>query len=81
MIGAFFSGNLDKARQLHYECLPLFKGLFAAPNPTCIKYALSRLGVCAPHLRLPLVPLNKAQKEAMDVLIDGIKVSIKMPLS
>ncbi|MBI4532391.1 MAG: 4-hydroxy-tetrahydrodipicolinate synthase [Candidatus Melainabacteria bacterium] len=81
MIGAFFAGSIDKARQLHYNYLPLFKGLFAAPNPTCIKYALWRLGICAPHLRLPLVGLDKAQKEAMDGLLDIIKANIRMPLS
>jgi 4-hydroxy-tetrahydrodipicolinate synthase len=68
-IAAFYSGNTEKARQLHYQCLPLFKGLFTAPNPTCVKYALSTLGICKPHLRLPLVQLNSTQREAMDRLL------------
>ena len=73
MIEAFFSGKLDQARAAHYELLPLFKGLFTAPNPTCVKYALAQLGICKPHLRLPLVPLAGAQKEAMDRLIKETK--------
>jgi 4-hydroxy-tetrahydrodipicolinate synthase len=62
----FFSGDLDEARKSHYDLLPLFKGLFAAPNPTCVKYALSRLGLCSEQLRLPLIPLEAAQRAAMD---------------
>lgn len=73
MTEAFFDGKLDKARQVHYELLPVFKGLFTAPNPTCVKYALAQLGICNAHLRLPLVPLAGAQRDAMDRLIKETK--------
>lgn len=79
MIAAFLEGRVDHARRLHYDCLPLFKGLFAAPNPTCVKYALWKLGICKPHLRLPLVPLGKQQQEAMDRLIKEQMVAVKTP--
>ncbi|MBS1990880.1 MAG: 4-hydroxy-tetrahydrodipicolinate synthase [Cyanobacteria bacterium SZAS LIN-3] len=69
MQDAFFAGKLDVARAAHYEAMPLFKGLFAAPNPTCVKYGLSRLGICGETLRLPLVPLSDAQKKDMDTLL------------
>lgn len=69
MIAAFFDGDVERARQLHYQWSPLFKGLFASPNPTCVKYALSALGLCKPYLRLPLVELNDAQKQAMNLLL------------
>lgn len=80
MLNSYFNGNLDGAREVHYKYLPLFKGLFAAPNPTCVKYALSKLGLCKEHLRLPLVPLDKSQKEAMDKLIKeaGIKAAVSV---
>lgn len=69
MIDCFFAGKLDRARELHYHLLPLFKGLFAAPNPTCVKYALSLLGILKPTLRLPLVPLDdKQQKELKSIM-------------
>jgi 4-hydroxy-tetrahydrodipicolinate synthase len=69
MIDAFFSGDLDKARKLHYQCLPFFKGLFTAPNPTCVKYALSKLGLCKPNLRLPLVPLSQKDAEPLEKIL------------
>jgi len=45
MMESFFAGNLDQARALHYKLMPLFKGLFIAPNPTCVKYLLGRQGL------------------------------------
>jgi len=69
MQDSFFAGKLDAARAGHYQSMPLFKGLFAAPNPTCVKYGLAKLGICGEHLRLPLVPLNDAQKKDMDALL------------
>lgn len=73
MAESFFDGELDLARELHYRYLPLFKGLFAAPNPTCLKYALSAKGLCKQNLRLPLVPLDKSQKETIDEILAQLK--------
>jgi 4-hydroxy-tetrahydrodipicolinate synthase len=65
----FFGNRLAEARTYHCNVLPLFRGLFAAPNPTCVKYGLSKLGLCEEHLRLPLVPLSNEQKQVMDKLM------------
>lgn len=73
MIESFFAGKLDEARAIHYQYLPLFRGLFIAPNPTCVKYALAKLGICREDLRLPLVPLAEAQGKVMDELLKNIK--------
>ncbi len=78
MIAAYFDGKHDEARKLHYQYLPLFKGLFTAPNPTCVKYAMSKMGLCQPTLRLPLVPLNPAQREALDKVLSDLKVHARV---
>lgn len=75
MIGHFLAGRLDEARGLHYQWLPLFKGLFAATNPTCVKYALSTLGLCKNNLRLPLLPLDQDQQTAMNILLNRANIS------
>jgi 4-hydroxy-tetrahydrodipicolinate synthase len=77
MIDLFFAGKLDQARSLHYTYLPLFKGLFAAPNPVCVKYAMSILGICKEHLRLPLVALEQEQKDALTKLLRQSGVAVK----
>lgn len=76
MMEAFFAGKLDDARALHYQMMPVFKGLFAAPNPTCVKYALAKANFGKEDLRLPLVPLNAAQKETMDKLLAAYEKAV-----
>jgi len=65
----FFAGNTEAARKLFYAYLPLFRALFTAPNPTCVKYALSKMGVCRATLRLPLVELNTVQSNLLDAVL------------
>ncbi len=81
MMEQFFAGNLSEARKLHYSLLPLFKGLFAAPNPTCVKYALSKLGLCTENLRLPLVPLDSLQRAALDNILTQAKIVVELSRS
>ncbi len=69
MMAKYFSGDVDGPRTIHYKYLPLFKGLFTAPNPTCVKYALSKLGLCKENLRLPLVPLTEEEKQVFKQIL------------
>ena len=57
MITAFESGQNQLATQLHIKMLPLFKGLFFAPNPMPIKAALKLQGWEVGGLRLPMCEL------------------------
>lgn len=75
MIDSYLSGDHAKARLFHYDYLPLFKGLFLAPNPACVKYVLSKMGLCEPHLRLPLVGPEKNQLEILDKLMADLKLA------
>ena len=61
MINSYFAGKIDLAKEIHNKLFPLFKALFKAPNPTCIKAALEIKGICRADLRLPLVKLNEKQ--------------------
>ncbi len=74
MLNSFFKGDYDQARKIHYECLPFFKGIFAAPNPTCIKYALSKMGLCQEILRLPLIPLTDAEKSKLEAIMKNTPI-------
>jgi 4-hydroxy-tetrahydrodipicolinate synthase len=74
IMAKFFSGDVDGPRALHYKYLPLFKGLFSAPNPVCVKYALSKLGLCKEHVRLPLVPLTEEEKTVLKQILKNTGV-------
>lgn len=70
MIEASLAGKLDIARSIHYKYLPVFKGLFQAPNPTCLKYVLAKMGIIGETLRLPLVPLTDDERKKMDLMME-----------
>ena len=58
--------DMVTARALHHKLMPLFKACFVEPNPIPGKYAMSRLGLMANELRLPLVPASAKTEELMD---------------
>ena len=80
MINCSLAGKIDLAKEIHHKLFPLFKALFKAPNPTCIKAALEMKGICRSNLRLPLVKLNQMQlnelKEIIDKMCKGKSICI-----
>ncbi|KHF38677.1 4-hydroxy-tetrahydrodipicolinate synthase [Halalkalibacter okhensis] len=61
MINNFQTGKMEEAAKSHRVLLPIMKAMFLAPNPTCVKYALSLQGIEVGDVRLPLIPLNHDQ--------------------
>lgn len=70
MINSYFAGKIDLAKEIHTKLFPLFKALFKAPNPTCIKAALEIKGLCKADLRSPLVKLNEKELAELRQVID-----------
>ncbi len=58
--------DMVTARALHHRLSPLFKACFVESSPIPGKYAMSRLGLMANELRLPLVPASAKTEELMD---------------
>lgn len=52
------AGDFELAAALNDELTPLHKDLFVQGNPTPVKWALQRLGMISPGIRLPLVELD-----------------------
>jgi 4-hydroxy-tetrahydrodipicolinate synthase len=60
------SGDFKGALTVQDKLVHLHKNLFLEPNPTAVKYAASRLGLCENELRLPLVPVSNDTQQAVD---------------
>ncbi|MDY7222947.1 4-hydroxy-tetrahydrodipicolinate synthase [Halalkalibacterium halodurans] len=75
MMMAFRGGDVEHAANLHRKLLPIMKGLFTAPNPTCVKAALQIKGFDTGGVRLPLVPPTSEQRQHLQFLIEQLKVS------
>jgi 4-hydroxy-tetrahydrodipicolinate synthase len=62
MVRAYAEGDLETARRLHYRLVPLARALFLETNPVPVKTALSMMGRIPLEVRLPLVPLQAANR-------------------
>ena len=63
---ASLAGDYAKALALQDRLYPLQSGLFAEANPAPVKYALSRLGMMAEDVRLPLVAVSDETRRIVD---------------
>ena len=66
MQDAWLRGDASGALEIHKRLTPLHKALFLETSPAPVKYAISRLGKCAPDVRLPLVPPKAPTRAAVD---------------
>ena len=65
MCHAFFEGNIEEARKLQLDLLPLTNALFSEVNPIPVKAAMAAMGFCEDYLRLPLTPMEEAHKAVL----------------
>ena len=62
MCRAFLDGDVQRARKLQVEALPLIHALFGEVNPIPVKEALAQMGMLGRNYRLPLCPLSEAPR-------------------
>ncbi len=65
MVRAYAGGKHAAALNLHDRYYPLFKDLFIETNPQPVKAALVMMGQIEEEYRLPLVPMNKNNREVL----------------
>jgi 4-hydroxy-tetrahydrodipicolinate synthase len=65
MVKAFAEGRIAAAQKIHHRLYPLFKDLFIETNPIPVKAALAMLEQIAEEYRLPLVPMNPANRSQL----------------
>jgi 4-hydroxy-tetrahydrodipicolinate synthase len=57
---AAIARDAARAMELQNRLLPLHRHLFVEANPIPVKWAMARMGLCGPALRLPMTPLSPA---------------------
>jgi 4-hydroxy-tetrahydrodipicolinate synthase len=63
---AVMAGGLETARLWQDRLIALHKALFLDNSPSPTKYALSKLGLCAEDVRLPLAPTAASARPHID---------------
>jgi 4-hydroxy-tetrahydrodipicolinate synthase len=74
MLDAYASGNVQKAASIHQKLLPLFRGLFLAPNPVPVKQALRLTGFDVGGVRPPLSPLSQDEEAQLIAILREIQL-------
>src|SRR5580692_5040162 len=76
MIDAFHAGDPRRARELHYELLPLYDGLFRNQGAVMTKAALDLFGLPGGAVRGPLLAATEAERHqlALDLTAGGVKL-------
>ena len=74
MVSAALRGQWDRARELHYRLLPLFKAIFIETNPIPIKAALAMKGLMKEVYRLPMCPMGEENRKTLAVVLRELKV-------
>ncbi len=65
----FLEGKIQESMSVFKMAYPLIEGLFFEVNPTCVKYALSCLGLCEEDVRLPLGALQEETKQKIQQIL------------
>ena len=66
---AAIAGDVRTAMRLQMQLLPLHKQLFVEANPIPVKWAMARMGLCGPTLRLPMTPLSAAHQPTVEAAL------------
>ena len=66
MCMAAIAGDTRKAMAIQLQLLPIHKHLFVEANPIPVKWAMTRMGLCGPTLRLPMTELEAANAPVVE---------------
>jgi 4-hydroxy-tetrahydrodipicolinate synthase len=74
LIKAFEKRNIEEAKKIHYEFLPLVNSLFMETNPIPVKTAASMLGICSSEIRLPMCEMKESNKLKLKKILKDFKL-------
>ena len=63
---AAMAGDTRRAMEIQFKLLPLHKHLFVESNPIPVKWAMARMKLCGPTLRLPMTQLTPANETVVE---------------
>ena len=61
----YFAGDIEGAAELQMRYMPLIRALFCEVNPIPAKAAMAAMGLCEDVLRLPMTPMEPANRERL----------------
>ena len=77
MCHKFLAGDVAGARELQLKYLDLVNALFCEVNPIPVKAACAAMGWCEDYLRLPLTPMEDANRQKLLALMKQAGIALK----
>ncbi|MBP3918750.1 MAG: 4-hydroxy-tetrahydrodipicolinate synthase [Clostridia bacterium] len=65
IVKKFMAGDVRGAAKMQLDYLPLISALFCEVNPIPVKAAMHAMGYCDDTIRLPLTPMEEANRETL----------------
>ena len=69
MCMAALRGDVQEAMRIQFKLLPVHKHLFTEANPIPVKWAMQRMGLCGPTLRLPMTELSQSHQPVVEAAL------------
>jgi 4-hydroxy-tetrahydrodipicolinate synthase len=66
---SFQAGNVNRAREIHHELLPVMNALFCETNPIPVKAALALMGLVQDDIRLPLTQITQPNRDRLEATL------------
>lgn len=66
---AALRGDVKEAMRIQFQLMPVHKNLFVEANPIPVKWAMQRMGLCGPTLRLPMTELSESQQPVVEAAL------------
>lgn len=66
---AALAGDLRRAMDIQFQLMPLHKNLFIEANPIPVKWAMARMGLCGPALRLPMTGMTQVNEAPVEAAL------------
>jgi 4-hydroxy-tetrahydrodipicolinate synthase len=69
LCGAAGAGDARQAMEIQRKLMPVHKHLFVEANPIPLKWAMARMGLCGPTMRLPMTQLSPANAPVVEAAL------------
>ncbi|PUE07704.1 4-hydroxy-tetrahydrodipicolinate synthase [Limnohabitans sp. T6-20] len=66
---AAIRGDIQEAMRIQFQLMPVHKNLFVEANPIPVKWAMNRMGLSGPTLRLPMTELSESQQHLVEAAL------------
>lgn len=77
IVAKFMDGDVEGSRDLQLKALPLAHALFCEVNPIPVKTALNLMGMEVGPLRLPMTPMEEANRQRLAQAMRDFGITVK----